>query len=157
MGEMIASKYYGREMRKQSRFTEAITAHNRSLDIATHVEDTIEMVEALNDLGTDCRRQGDLARANDHLIRALKLTDAYSDHKSDEALSMRVKTLNGIGMIEIDMCNYPIADSVLHEALQGEIKLGRDVGMAVNYSRLGAVKQAFGQLDSAWFYYRKSL
>ena len=157
MGEMIASKYYGREIRKQSRFTEAITAHNRSLDIATHVEDTIEMVEALNDLGTDCRRQGDLARANDHLIRALKLTDAYSDHKSDEALSMRVKTLNGIGMIEIDMCNYPIADSVLHEALQGEIKLGRDVGMAVNYSRLGAVKQAFGQLDSAWFYYRKSL
>ena len=48
---------------------------------------------------------------------------------------MRVKTLNGIGMIEIDMCNYPIADSVFHEALQGEIKLGRDVGMAVNYSR----------------------
>lgn len=157
MGEMIASKYYGREMSKQSRFTEAITAHNRSLDIATHVEDTIEMVEALNDLGTDCRRQGDLAKANDHLIRALKLTDAYSDPKSDEALSMRVKTLNGFGMIEIDMCNYPIADSVLHEALQGEIKLGRDVGMAVNYSRLGAVKQAFGQLDSAWFYYRKSL
>lgn len=157
MGEMIASKYYGRVIRKHSRFTDAITAHNRSLDIATQLEDTIEMVEALNELGTDCRRQGDLAKANDHLIRALKLTDAYSDHKSDEALSMRVKTLNGIGMIEIDMCNYPIADSVLHEALQGEIKLGRDVGMAVNYSRLGAVKQAFGQLDSAWFYYRKSL
>ena len=157
MGEMIASKYYGREIRKHSRFTDAITAHNRSLDIATQLEDTIEMVEALNDLGTDCRRQGDLARANDHLIRALKLTDAYSDHESDEALSMRVKTLNGIGMIEIDMCNFPIADSVLHEALQGEIKLGRDVGMAVNYSRLGAVKQAFGQLDSAWYYYRKSL
>ena len=157
MGEMIASKYYGRVIRKHSRFTDAITAHNRSLDIATQLEDTIEMVEALNDLGTDCRRQGDLAKANDHLIRALKLTDAYSDHKSDEALSMRVKTLNGIGMIEIEMCNYPIADSVLHEALQGEIKLGRDVGMAVNYSRLGAVKQAFGQLDSAWFYYRKSL
>ena len=110
MGEMIASKYYGRVIRKHSRFTDAITAHNRSLDIATQLEDTIEMVEALNDLGTDCRRQGDLAKANDHLIRALKLTDAYSDHKSDEALSMRVKTLNGIGMIEIEMCNYPIAD-----------------------------------------------
>ena len=59
MGEMIASKYYGRERRTQSRFTDAITAHNRSLDIATQVEDTIEMVEALNELGTDCRRQGD--------------------------------------------------------------------------------------------------
>ena len=157
MGEMIASKYYGREMRKQSRFAEAITAHERSLAIATEVEDTIEMVEALNDLGTDCRRQGNLAAANDHYIRALKLTDVYSDHKSEEALSMRVSTLNGIGIIELEMCNYPTADSVLHEALEGEIKLGRDMGKAVNYSRLGAVKRAFGQLDSAWYYYRKSM
>lgn len=157
MGEMLASKYYGREMRKRSRLADAIAAHNRSLALATEAEDTIEMVEALNDLGTDCRRQGDLAIANDHLIRALKLTDAYSKHESEEALSMRVTTLNGIGMIEIDMCNYPIADSVFHEALEGEIKLGRDVGKAVNYSRLGAVKQAYGQLDSAWYYYRKSL
>lgn len=157
MGEMLASKYYGRIMRKESHFDDAIAAHNRCLALATVAEDTIEMVEALNDLGTNCRRQGDLTIANDHLIRALKLTDAYSKHESEEALSMRVKTLNGIGMIEIDMCNYPIADSVFHEALQGEIKLGRDVGKAVNYSRLGAVKQAFGQLDSAWYYYRKSL
>ena len=157
MGEMLASKYYGQQMRRQSRFADAIAAHNRCLAIATLVNDTIEMVEALNDLGMDCRRQGNLATANDHLIRALKLTDAYSDHESETALSMRAETLNGIGIIEIDMCNYPMADSVLHEALEGEIKLGRNEGLALNYSRLGAVKQAYGQLDSAWFYYRKSL
>ena len=157
MGEMLACRHYGTRMRNQSRFANAIVAHERSLQLATEACDTIEMVHTLNELGTDSRRQGKLTIANNHYIRALKLCDVYSDQKSDEALSMRVGTLNGIGIIEIDMCNYPMADSLLREALAGAKKLGNNVGQAANYSRLAAIKQAYGELDSALYYYRKSL
>lgn len=157
MGEMLACKHYGNRMHDQSRFADALAAHERYLNLAVEASDTIEMVNALNNLGTDCRRQGNLTCANDNFFKALKLCDAYSDQESTEALAMRVSTLNGIGKIEIDMCNYPMADSVLREALEGEKKLGRNQWMAVDYAHLGAIKRAYGETDSAWYFYRKSL
>lgn len=156
-GEMLACKYYGKRLRDQSKFVQALSIHDRGLQIAIAASDTVEMVTALNNIGTDYRRQGDLSKANDYHFKALNLCDAYSDHESTEAVTMRVTSLNGIGNIEIELCNYPMADSVLREALAGEMALGRKVGIAINYANLGAVQRALGQNDSAWTYYRKSL
>lgn len=157
MGEMLACKYCGKRLRDRSLFDEAIRYHNQSLELATAAEDTLEMVTALNDMGTDYRRLPDLARANDIHYKALKLCDQYSDRESKEAISGRVRALNGIGNIELELCNYPVADSVLREALSGELKLNRHVGIAINYANLGVIKQAMGEIDSAWIYYRKSM
>ena len=156
-GEMLACKYCGKQLRNGSRFGEAITVHNRGLALAEDVGDTLEMVAALNNVGTDYRRLSDLTQANDYHFRALKLSDSYSDKESDEAISGRVRALNGIGNIELDLSNYPVADSVLREALSGELKLGRNVGIAINYSNLGFIKYSIGEIDSAWIYYRQSM
>lgn len=157
MGEMIALKYQGSALRNLSRFDEAVEIHNRGLEIATRLCDTLEMALALNNLGTNYRRMGDLSKANGYHYEALALCDAFSDQEDLEAVKARVHSLNGIGNIEIEMRNYVTADSVIREALEGEKKLGRDVGMAINYGNLGTIKREIGETDSAWFYYRKSL
>lgn len=156
-GEMLALKHMGSRLRKLSRYDDALEAHNHSLKLATHLADTLEMMAALNNIATDYRRKSELSQANGYHLEALKLSDLYSDHDSPQALKSRVVTLNGIGNIEIDVCNYVAADSVLHLALMGEQRLGSHLGMAINYANIGAVKRALGQTDSAWFYYRKSL
>ncbi len=153
----MSLRYHGSLWRKQSRFDEANKVHIKGYEIATGLCDTIEMIAALNNLGTNYRRMGDLCRGNGYHYRALKLSDTYSDHDSPEAIKMRVKSLNGIGNIELEMCRYAAADSVLRLALQGEQRLNSYLGMAINYANLGVVKHAYGDIDSAWVFYRKSL
>ena len=156
-GEILALKYQGSALRHQSRFDEAVTVHSRGLDAATGVNDTLEMIRALNNLGADYRRMGDLSRANGFHYKALRLCNAYSDQSSADAVKARVISLNGIGNIEIELRHYATADSVLRLALQGERALGSEVGMAINYSNLSEIKRAQGQRDSAWVYSRESL
>ena len=157
IGEILALHYQGRGLQRQSRFDEAIAVHNRGLDIATAVADTIEMMTALNNIGTDYVRKGELCTANGYHYKALQLDNAYSDRLSNEALKVRVKTLNGIGNIALEIRHYDTADSILREALRGEIALGNDEGMAVNYAQLGTIKRARGDTDSAWVYYRETM
>jgi tetratricopeptide (TPR) repeat protein len=154
---MIALRYQGSALRHQSRFDEAIAAHSRGLNIAMSVCDTLEIISALNNIGTDYRREGDLSKANGFHYKALSYSNAYSDHISPEAVKAWVMALNGIGNIEIELRHYASADSVLRLALQGERSLGSDLGMAINYSNLGAIKRALGEADSAWAYYGESL
>ena len=157
VGEMLALKRYGRMLRNNSAYDKAVDAHTRMLDVAAHLADSIEMIHALNSIATDYRRKGELSQAYGSLCQALRLSDAYSDKQSDEAMKNRIRTLNGIGNIEIAMCNYSAADSVLREALAGEMKLKSNLGMAVNYSNLGLIKYKQNEIDSAWVYYRKAL
>ena len=157
MGEMLACRYHGKALRDQSRFDEALQIHTHGLDVARDLCDTLSMSLALSDMGTDCRRKGDFSVANGYHYKALQLCDIYSDKESDDAIKARVTALNGIGNIEIELRNYASADTVLRKSLEGEIKLGRPVGIAINYANLGAVKMSMGQIDSAWIYYRKSM
>ena len=157
VAEMLACRYYGRELRNKSRFEEALQIHRKGLDIATELADTIEMILLSNNMGTDFRRMGELSNANGYHFMALQLSDIYSDKESDESEMARVKTLNGIGNMEMELRNYQSADSVLHEALVGELRLDRPMGLALCYDNLGDVKYAIGEVDSAWFYYRKSM
>ena len=155
-GEMLALKYLGLCLRKQSQYAEALDVHNRGLQLATLAADTIETIDALNNIGTDYRRLCDLSKAASYHYRALKLCDIFSDKTSPHALKSRNTTLFGIGNIEFELCNYSAADSLFRQALQGETELDNPLGMSANCSRLGAVMHAMGEADSAWMYYRKA-
>ena len=156
-GEMLALSYEGCVLRRQSRFDKAIEVHSRVLEIAKTVADTVEMMSALNNMATDYRQKGELSEANGLFYKTLLLNDAYSNAVDPEALKVRAQALNGIGIIEIELRHFSMADSVLREALRSERLLGCDEGMAANYSQLGAIKRIKGENDSAWFYYRESL
>ena len=157
LAEMLALKYQGELLCRQTRFVEALEAHQQGLEVASRLADTIEMVSAYNNLGTNSRRLGDLSIAHGYHYKALKLCDTYSDKKSDQALKARVATLNGIGKIELGLCDYVTADSVSRLALEGAKRLGDYSFIAFNYGNLGAVKYAVDETDSAGYYYRKSL
>ena len=157
MGEMLALRHLGFLLHDQALYNKSIDSHNAALAIATNVADTIEMVAALNGLGSSYRRISDLTTANGHYIKALKLVDAYSGRDLDEVMQLRASTLNGIGNVEMEFCNFRAADSVLRVALKTELDLNDTHGAALNYGHLGNVKRMIGQIDSAWMYYRKSL
>lgn len=157
LAECLALKYLGKTLRKQSRFPEAIEAHTRGYELATALCDTLEMIAALDYIGTAHRRTGDMSIANGYYLKALHLCDTYSDKESPEAVKCQVVTLNGLGNIEIELHHFVTADSIFRQALQGEKSLGSNEGIAMNYANLGTIKHELGEIDSAWFYYREAL
>lgn len=157
MGELLGYEYLGRVFRRQSHYEEAIKIHNLELELATSLNDTLEMTSALNQLATDYLRISKLSIANGYFYKALALCDAYGHSASPEAVRRHIVTLNGIGNIELQLCNYRTADSVFHKALSGEMSLGNQEGIAVNHANIGGVKRALGQTDSAWHFYREAL
>ncbi len=154
---MMALKQLGKLYRNNSRFQDAITTHSRELDIASRLKDTVEMVRALNNLGTNFRRMGILEEATSYHYQALSCCDKYSRQDDPIMLKNRVVSLNGIGNIYMTMGNYQAADSILRAALAGERRLGSELGQAINLANIGSILERQGQRDSAWLYYRQSL
>ena len=157
MGEMLALGHEGDQLRTQARYVEAIDAHRRGLEVASARSDTLESALMLCGMAEDHLRQGDMCEANGYYFQALKLCDYFSDQDNKGVDIAIASALNGIGYIEIELNNYAQADSVLREALWREQKLGRYIGMAKDYGDLGRLKRDMGELDSAWYYQRKSL
>ena len=157
LGEMIVLKQQGRVLRNLARFEEASRVLEKKLDIATSLADTLEMSEALNNLGITNRRIGNMSVANGYHYQSLKLLDAYSGHDGRNFLRVKALTLNGIGNIEIELYDFTVADSVLHGALECERRLDNMEGLAINCCDLGKAKREMGEYDSAGYYLRKAM
>ena len=156
-GEMLTLKRMGIVYREQNKFIEAIDAHTASFDIAKSISDTLEMIQDLNNIGTNYRRMSMLHDASTFHYKALTLCDKYSDTASIVNRKNKVVSLNGIGNISLRLDDYATADSVFRIALKGEKALGSALGQAINYANIGSIFEKNEQIDSAWAYYRKSL
>ena len=156
LGSVIALRELGKQLRNESRFEEALRTHSEGLRQAEAIGDTIEWVQALNNIGTDYRRMGVLDVAQDYHYRAWKLSEECND-TAFTARKNRVVSLNGLGNIYMTLGNFERADSVLRMALKGETELHSALGQAINYANLGSIFEHRGQTDSAWVYYRKSM
>lgn len=156
-GEMVALLHKGRCLRRRAQYNQAIVALNRELKVATQIHDTIGQVKGLIDLGDVNGCLGEVSKANGCFYQALQLCEMYNDKDGAETVRAKAKVLNGIGNIEKGLFNLTAADSVLHQSLALEEKLGRNQGIAVNYCDLGQVKLALNDLDSAWYFFRKSM
>ena len=156
LGSVIAYRELGKILRNESRFEEALRAHSEGLRQAETLNDTLEIVQALNNIGTDYRRMGVLDMAQDYHYRAWMTSKECSD-TSFTAKKNRVVSLNGLGNIYMTLGNYERADSVLRAALKGEKELNSALGQAINYANIGSIFQHRNMLDSAWEYYRKSM
>ena len=157
VGEMVTLKYLGQAYREDNKFIQAIEIHEQELSIATELCDTLTMIQALNNIGTNHRRMGILDDATKYHFSALNLCEKYSDKESFRAKKNRVVSLNGIGNISLRIGDNITADSVFRQALAGERELNSALGQAINYANLGAIFEEKEMLDSAWAYYRKSL
>jgi len=156
LGCIVALREWGKALREESRFEEALKVHGEALRKAEALGDTLELVQALNYIGTNYRRLGILDAAQEHHYRALKLCEQSRD-TSFTWKKNYVKSLNGLGNIYMTLGNYARADSVLRIALAGERELNSNVGQAIDYANIASVMKARGQIDSAWVYYRRSM
>ena len=156
-GMVVGCRELGRKYRNTSRFTEAMETHKKGLSYAEALCDTIQIIQALNNLGTDFRRMGILDEAASYHYQALTYSDVYSDKFSDKSVKNRVVSLNGIGNVQLSLGNQDEALKVFREALKGETKLGSDVGQAINYANIGAILEEKGLIDSARYYYTCSM
>lgn len=159
-GEMAAALELGKRLRNESRFYDAIDVHKKGLAAAEKLRDTLQIVQALNNIGTNYRRLGILDEASSWHYRALSLCDQYSGTRNPEdrkALKNRVVSLNGIGNVQLTMGNDVEAEKAFRQALEGESSLGSALGQAINYANLGSILESRNMTDSARFYYEKSL
>ena len=58
LGSIIALREWGKALRNESRFEEALNVHSKGQQQAEAIGDTLEWVQALNNIGTDYRRMG---------------------------------------------------------------------------------------------------
>ena len=156
LGSIIAYREMGKLMRNESRFDDALRMHSEGLKQAETLGDTLEIVQALNNIGTDYRRMGVLDMAQDYHYRAFNICKESTD-SSYTAKKNRVVSLNGLGNIYLTFGNYARADSALRLALAGERELNSALGQAINYANIGSIYCHREQLDSAWLYYRRSM
>lgn len=156
LGQMIVLREWGKQLRNESRFDEALKKHGEGLELAEHVSDTLEWVQALNNIGTDYRRMGILDAAQKYHKNALTMAEECSD-TSFTACKNRVISLNGLANVYLTIQNFQLADSCLRQALAGEKSLGSITGQAINCANLGSIFETKGQTDSAWTYYKKSM
>ena len=156
LGSIVALREWGKELRNESRFEEALNVHSKGQQQAESVGDTLELVQALNNIGTDYRRMGVLDVAQEYHYRAWKLSEECTD-TSFTAKKNRVVSLNGLGNVYLTLGNYERAYSALRMALAGERSLNSTVGQAINYANIGSIFEHKGETDSAWVYYLKSM
>ena len=154
---LIIRQVYGKTLRDASDFEEAIAQHDSCLTLARELKDTVQIIIALNNQGTNMRRLGDNQSAADLHYTALELCDEYSDKTSDFCRKNRVRALNGLGNVLQSLGNYEAAEEYLKQALEGEKSLGSETGQAINLANLGSIKKHYGDFDSAHIYYERSM
>ncbi|WP_300792423.1 response regulator [uncultured Bacteroides sp.] len=156
-GEIVAYNELGKCYREESLFSEAIETHKKGLMLSVSLCDTLQIIQALNNIGTNYRRIGFLDEASSYHYKALSYCEAYSDKNNKKLLKNRVISLNGIGNVFLTLENHQVADSVFRMALDGERILGSPLGQAINYANIGSIFESKGQMDSARHYYQLSM
>ena len=157
VGKMMCYKRIGARQRENSRFSDAISSHQKGLEIALQLNDTIEIVQAMNNLGTNFRRIGAQSEASQYHYQALHYAEAWSGLPTSAGTKNRIVSLNGIGNISLTLGYYNDAEEYFREALKGEIALNSPIGQAINYANMGAIFEKRQQYDSAQIYFHKSL
>lgn len=156
MGESIVLRRLGRAYRVDNQFGRAILTHKQGLAVADSICDTMEIVNTLNEMGTNYRRLGAMYLATSSMTLGLGYCQQWSDTTA-AAFKSQLKILNGLGKIYYTIRNYKVADYYFRRSLAGETKLGSAYGMALNYSDIGRVFRAQNNLDSAQYYFQKSM
>ena len=90
----IAYKIRGKELRDKSRFREALNAHYKSLEYALAAQDTNEIIQAYNNLGTNFRRMGILDEASNNHYTALR----YCENRNWAAIWDKPSTMLILGV-----------------------------------------------------------
>lgn len=141
-------------LRDKAEYAKAIALHESALKLS--VNDTVQQIYSLNNLGVVYRRMDRPRLALDYHMKALALAEAY---KGDPIIASRSISiaLNSIGNINLVLNQPEKALEVFNQTLLIEKELNNRLGMAINYQNIGYAYNAMNYPDSALVYYEKSL
>ncbi len=151
--------YYelGRLYRKKSDFVKAVNNHKIAQMIAEELKDTVSIIEASNQLGTDFRRVESLADASKAHFYALKLAENYSKKDTKEGKKLLSFSLNGIGNIYKVLNNKKEAIVFFKRSVAIDKELENNLGLAINHVTIGSVFEHQNLPDLAYEYYMKAM
>ena len=155
-GQVATYGQLGKVYRENASFDDAIQYHKKGLEMATQMNDTLEIVKALNNLGTNYRRIGILTEASEYHFRALGLIEKMKGRTYDIKKN-RLVAMNGIGNIYLSLGNNNAAERVFRNSLAGEKELNSALGQAINTANLGFIFESREEYDSAYIYFKQSL
>lgn len=156
LGEAMTLRRKGRAYRTQNLFAKAIEIHREGLAVADSIGDTLEIVNALNEISNNYRRLGAMYKASSSLSLSLSYCQQWAD-TSRTAEKCRLVTLTNMGLIFYTVGNYKAASDFYHRALAGEERLNNRYGISVNLVDIGVVMRAEGRRDSAWVYFKRAM
>jgi len=155
-GQVITYRELGKRYRESAKFDTAINMHEKGLEVAQKLDDKVQIVQLLNQQGTNYRRIGLLHKASDFHYEALEMAEQLD--KSDiTVLKSRSAALNGIGNIQSTLKNLDEALRIFRIALQGEKEAENKLGQGINYANIGAIFEEKQMNDSAFYYYQLSM
>jgi len=155
--ELAIRMVYGKRLRNTSKFDAAVCQHDTCIKMAKEINDTVEIVNALNHQGTNYRRKGAIGEAINLHYEALNYCEKYSDDTSFIAQKNYTRTLNGLGNIYLSLENYEDAERMFRRGLSYENVARNPIGIAINLANIGSVKEHYHEVDSAFMYYKQSL
>lgn len=155
-GQVATYGQLGKVYRENASFDDAIQYHKKGLEMATQMNDTLEIVKALNNLGTNYRRIGILTEASEYHFRALGLIEKMKGRTYDIKKN-RLVAMNGIGNIYLSLGNNNAVERVFRNSLAGEKELNSALGQAINTANLGFIFESREEYDSAYIYFKQSL
>ena len=147
----------GKRGQNRSDFSYSLELCKKTLEIAEELSDTMEIMNSLNNIGTNFRRMGLMGEASSIFYRTFSIFEEYSNNTNIQAKKSHLIALNSIGNINRTLGNHDTADSLFHVALTGALEIEDIVGAAINTANIGLIFQDRGQYDSAWVYLRRSM
>ena len=154
---LSAYKKLGQAYYEKNRFSKAVIAFTKGLEITQSMRDTLGIVQCLNSIGENCRYLNDYNQASIYYYKAFSYSKVFSRRDEKKMIRARVQSLNGMGKIFVAQKNWLMADSAYNTALECEIQLDNLVGKAECYANIGYVYESTNKVDSAWAYYRKAM
>lgn len=142
----------GDDFRDKSLFKNALNIHFEALQLAEEVNDTIGIITALNNIGTDLRRTSSNIEATEYHYRAFELASFNEKNLKSKAIAM-----NGLGNVFLELKKSDEAAKYFEKSLAIEKQLNSNLGQAINYANFGDVMKMKSDLNTALIYYNKSL
>lgn len=147
----------GAEFRNNADFESAVEEHKLALADAEAIRDTLNIVVAMNQIGTDYRRLGILEEASSWHYEALRINAQYADSTSFQARKNNANAYNGLGNIMLTFEDYAGAEQVFRKALAVEEMLESELGQAINTSNIASIYEHEGKYELAMSWYERSI
>ncbi len=128
----------------------AIYYGEQALSLSEHIHFLRGEANALTHIGQAMREKGDLPKALELQIRARNIA------KENKYTTEYATALRRIGLVYMDLRDYPKTLSYLHQALYQAERIQSKRGMAIEYMNLGMTHEYMKNLDSALFYAQKA-